>query len=60
MSLPCLHPRAGYVTSIMVQQAAGITWGDFFKFGLALQLLISFLAPALTMVFIVDRNTTAA
>ncbi len=33
-----LHRR--YVTSIMVQQAAGCTWGDFFKFGLLAQVCV--------------------
>jgi hypothetical protein len=35
-----------------VQQAAGITWGDFFKFGLLCQIILSFLASWLTLQFI--------
>jgi len=39
----------GYVTSIMVQQAAGMTWGHFAKFGFGLQFILGFMVPILVM-----------
>jgi di/tricarboxylate transporter len=39
----------GYVTSIMVQQAANMTWGHFAKFGFILQFALGFVIPALIL-----------
>jgi di/tricarboxylate transporter len=42
----------GYVTSIMVQQAANITWGEFFKYGMPCQMVVGFLAVFCTRKFV--------
>jgi len=42
----------GYVTSIMVQQASGLSWGQFAKFGFGLQFILGFIVPALILALI--------
>ena len=42
----------GYVTSIMVQQAAGLSWAQFARFGFILQFILGLMVPALILVTI--------